>query len=177
MRLAPHGNAVQNRSADDATATALEALSERYADRPPPFANSSAALDSSRSPTSLERGGDEPVREVVAYGGRSSIKLGFGGYPSRFEEVATALAAAGASIIVHVTVEGIPTGHPVVPVLKVTGDPATAAGLPDDIYLSAEVATPATLLDRLRDVATGEQTATERHGLVESAINRTGPSM
>lgn len=178
-RLAPHGDAVQSCATNDATATALEALSERYADRPSAVRR---LVRRSRQQTLADvtrTWGDEPVREVVAYGDRPSIESGLAvvDTPSRFEEAATALAAAGASVVVHVTAEGIPTGHPVVPVLKITGDSATAAALPDDIDLSAEVATPAALIDRLRDIATGEQTAAEEHGLVEFAINRTGPSM
>ncbi|MFC7028554.1 hydrolase [Halomicroarcula sp. GCM10025710] len=97
--------------------------------------------------------------------------------PSRFEEATTALAAAGASLVVHVTADGIPTGHPVVPVLKVTGDAETASALATDIDIDARTADADDVLERLAAVADGELTATERHGLTKFAISRIGPSL
>ncbi|MFC6730753.1 altronate dehydratase, partial [Natronoarchaeum mannanilyticum] len=93
------------------------------------------------------------------------------------EEAATALAAAGASVVVHVTADGVPTGHPVVPVLKVTGDGATAEALADDIDLDARAADADAVLDELVRVAGGERTASEDHGLTSFAISRVGPSL
>jgi altronate dehydratase large subunit len=122
--------------------------------------------------------GDAPVDEFVPYGARPSVQEGLVvvDAPSRFEEVTTALAAAGASIVVHVTAEGVPTGHPVVPALKVTGDGDTAEALADDIDVDAGSATSDALLNELRRVAEGGATAAERHGLTKFAINRVGPS-
>jgi altronate dehydratase large subunit len=123
-------------------------------------------------------GSADPV-EFVPYGGRASAGEGLVlvDSPSRFEEAATALAAAGASIVVHVTADGIPTGHPVVPVLKVTGDKSTAAALATDIDIDARSATPDDVVSELARVANGGETAAERHGLTKFAINRVGPSM
>lgn len=117
--------------------------------------------------------------EFVSYGNRASVDDGLiiVDSPSRFEEATTALAAAGASIVIHVTAEGISTGHPIVPVLKVTGDGATADALADDIDVDARSASPDDLLSELRQVADGNPTASEQHGLTKFAINRVGPSM
>lgn len=117
--------------------------------------------------------------EFVSYGDRASVDDGLVvvDSPSRFEEATTALAAAGASIVVHVTAEGIPTGHPIVPVLKVTGDGGTADALADDIDVNAQSASPNDLLAELRRIADGQPTASEQHGLTKFAINRVGPSM
>lgn len=123
--------------------------------------------------------GDGPLRDVVGYGERPGHATGFAlvDAPRGFAESATALAAAGAQLIVHVTGEGIPTGHPVVPVLKVTGDPQTASALPDDIDVDARTITADDMFDRIVAVAGGEMTAAERHGVVDFAISRFGPSM
>lgn len=123
--------------------------------------------------------GGAPITEFVPYGGRPSTEEGLVlvDAPSRFEEAATALAAGGASIVLHVTSEGVPTGHPVVPVLKVTGDASTAEALADDIDVNALSATADDVLEQLHRVADGKPTASERHGLTKFAINRVGPSM
>ena len=94
-----------------------------------------------------------------------------------FEETATALAAAGAQVVVHGTADGIPTGHPVVPVLKATGDPGTAAALADDVDVDAATADEGALLDAVLDVASGTPTAAEGHGLTAFAVSRSGPSL
>ena len=120
-----------------------------------------------------------PVEEVVRYGDRATLDSGVAlvDAPARFEEAATGLAAAGASLVVHVTGEGVPAGHPLVPVVKVSGDAETVAALPDDIDVDATEAAPAELLERVLAVADGESARAEVHGLTEFAITRVGPSM
>jgi len=123
--------------------------------------------------------GGVPVTEAVAYGDAVSQADGVAmlGAPSQFAEAATGLAAAGAQVVVHVTADGIATGHPVVPVVTVTGDPDTAAALADDIDVDATAGTGRELLARVAAVADGAPSSTERHGLTEFAITRIGPSM
>jgi altronate dehydratase large subunit len=62
-------------------------------------------------------------------------------------------------------------------VLKVTGDPGTAAALPNDVDVDATTASPDDLLEWVLDVADGAETCAESHGLTEFAITRIGPSM
>ncbi|MFC6823699.1 UxaA family hydrolase [Halopelagius fulvigenes] len=123
--------------------------------------------------------GERDVSEVLSYGERASISEGLAlvDAPSRFAEATTALAAAGANVVVHVTGDGILAGHPLVPVVKVTGDPGTAAALPDDIDVEATNADADDLLETLVAVANGDPCCAERHGLTEFAITRVGPSM
>jgi altronate dehydratase large subunit len=97
--------------------------------------------------------------------------------PARFEEAATGLAAAGAGLVVHVTGEGVPSGHPLVPVVKVSGDAETVAALPDDIDVDATATDANELLERVLAVADGDASCAEVHGLTEFAITRVGPSM
>ncbi|MFD1634367.1 altronate dehydratase, partial [Haloplanus ruber] len=168
-----------NRAATDAVAERIRAAAERTADEPGNVRGLVRRAADLSFDEVVGAWGDSPVAEFVPYGGRMTAAEGLAvvDTPSRFEEAATALAAAGASVVVHVTAEGIPSGHPIVPVLKVTGDGETAAILPDDVDVDARSTTPDALLDELRRVADGEQTATERHGLTKFAINRVGPSM
>ncbi|WP_238709513.1 UxaA family hydrolase [Natronorubrum halophilum] len=123
--------------------------------------------------------GDLPIRDVLEYGRRATHDTGVAlvDTPSAFDEAATALAAAGAQIVIHVTADGIPAGHPIVPVLKVTGDRDTYDALRDDIDAFAGTTTPDELLATVRDVLDGESTSSERHGVTSFAITRIGPSI
>lgn len=123
--------------------------------------------------------GNQPLDAAVSYGESPAIDSGVAvlDAPSQFEEAATGLAAAGAQVVLHATADGIPTGHPLVPVIKVSGDQQTVEALPSDIDLDATRADPSEATDLLRAVAGGDQSAAESHGLTEFAITRVGPSM
>jgi altronate dehydratase large subunit len=157
----------------------VDALLARHRDQPARAAGTgarAAELDFAESAGLL---GDEPIAEAVPYGEQASVDSGVAlvDAPSRFEEAATALAAAGAHVVVHATGEGVPAGHPIVPVVKVSGDPETVAALPEDIDVDATDATAADLADAVRATLDGEPVCAERHGLTEFAITRIGPSM
>lgn len=123
--------------------------------------------------------GDHSPRELLGYGARATCDSGLAvvDAPSEFASATTALASAGAEIVVHLTADGVPAGHPVVPVVKVTGDSETAAALPDDIDVDAANDEPGTLRQTVEDIVGGGDSATERHGLTTFAIDRIGPSM
>ncbi|MBX0297040.1 UxaA family hydrolase [Haloarcula nitratireducens] len=178
-RFVPHTDAAIARAANDEVAAAMREAVERDTDQPGNVRG--VVRTAAESPFEDVAGtwGEADIDEFVPYGGRPSVDQGLVvvDAPSRFEEAATALAAAGASIVIHVTAEGVPTGHPVVPVLKITGEGSTAAVLADDIDVDARSATPRDLLAKLRRAADGESTAAERHGLTKFAINRVGPSL
>lgn len=177
-RLAPHADAAVERAADGDVAEDLRRVTNRDAGRPGNVRGIVRRASSLPFTDVVGAWGSADVAELVAYGNRATVDDGLVlvDSPSRFEEAATALAAAGASLVVHVTAEGVPTGHPMVPVLKVTGEASTAAVLADDVDVDAREATLETLLAELYRVADGEPTATERHGLTQFAINRSGPS-
>lgn len=178
-RLAPHADVAAERAANDDVAGAIRAMADRQTGRPGNVRGLVRRASDLPFESVVEAWGQGSIDEFVTYGGRASVDEGLVlvDTPSRFEEAATALASAGASVVVHVTAEGIPTGHPVVPVLKVTGDAATAAALSDDVDVDARATTRDGLLAELARVADGEPTAAERHGLTQFAINRVGPSM
>lgn len=123
--------------------------------------------------------GDAPVSGVAAYGETATADGGVTllNAPSRFAEAATGLAAAGAQVVIHVTGQGIPAGHPLVPVLKLSGDADTLAAVPDDVDVDARETAVDELVERLRAVADGRRVSAEAHGLTEFAITRVGPSI
>ena len=176
-RFVAHPDETRARATDDA-AEAVDAFLARHADLP--------ARATRVHADAVERGfdaatgfvGAHAIEDVVQYGSSAeSDGVSLVDAPSRFEEAATGLAAAGAHLVVHVTADGVPAGHPLVPVLKMSGDADTVAALPDDIDVDAGTATVDDLVTAVRDTADGAETCAERHGLTEFAITRVGPSM
>lgn len=165
--------------ASDEAADAVDALLADHRERPAK-ATRVRRQAAARDTEELTRVfGGVPATEAVSYGDPVSQGDGVAvlDAPSQFAEAATGLAAAGAQVVVHVTADGIATGHPVAPVVTVTGDSGTAAALPDDIDFDATAGIGAELLRRVAAVADGVPSCAERHGLTEFAITRIGPSM
>jgi len=177
-RLVSHAGRVTRRAATDEVSEALRAMTERVSGQPGSVRRISRRAGDISCDDVIGHWGSVPVVETVGYGERASVEAGLvvTETPSRFEEATTALAAAGASIVLHLTADGITTGHPLVPVLKVTGNTTTAEILSEDIDVTARSTTVQDMLDTLRRVADGSQTAAERHGLTKFAMNRRGPS-
>lgn len=177
-RLAPYTERVTRRAATDEVSESLRAMTDRVNGRPGNVHRITRRAGDVSYNDVVGHWGSVPVREAVAYGERASVESGLvvAETSSRFEEATTALAAAGASVVLHLTADGITTGHPLVPVLKVTGDAATAEILSDDIDINARSTAVTDVLDALHRVADGGRTAAERHGLTKFAISRRGPS-
>jgi len=178
-RVLAHPDDAIERAATDTVAADLRDLVENHRDQPARARGVARTVGDLDFAAVTGTWGDQPVRDVLAYGERASHDRGLAlvDAPSRFEEAATALAAAGAQVVVHVTGEGIPTGHPVVPVCKVSADAATLSAVGEDVDVDARTATPVDLLSTVRDVADGDLTCAEKHGLASVAITRVGPSM
>ncbi|WP_050033962.1 UxaA family hydrolase [Halorubrum halophilum] len=177
-RFAAHPDAVRQRSAP-ATLDDIDAMLERHEGLPSRANAVGRAAASADADATLGALGTNPIQDVLSYGEQAPHDSGLAvvDAPSRFEEAATALAAAGAHIVVHVTAEGVPAGHPIVPVLKISGDVETLEALPADIDINAREASADDLERALLAVAGGQETCTESHGLSEFAITRIGPSM
>jgi altronate dehydratase large subunit len=157
----------------------VERFFERHAGQPSRASRSATVAASSDFETVVGIIGDAAIEEIVPYGQQPSLESGVGlvDAPSRFEEAATALAAAGAHVVVHATAHGEPAGHPIVPVLKVSGDGTSVAAMPDAIDVDATEASRGDLVRRVLATAAGTRVCAERHGLTEFAITRVGPSM
>lgn len=83
---------------------------------------------------------------------------------------ATALTAAGGQLVLHATAKGIPTGHPIIPVMKVTRNKSTDKVLLLEIDLSVQETTATEKYTGLRDTLDGSPTGAESNGLREFAI-------
>ena len=101
-------------------------------------------------------------------------------------ESVTGMVGGGAQIVIFTTGLGTPTGNPIAPVVKMTGNARTAQLMADnlDIDVSGIIADTETLdaaADRLFTevlaVASGKLTAAEALGHREFAIHRRNPTI
>ena len=178
-RLIANADAAREVAADDSVRAAVEELLARHGDIPSKKTGIRRMAESRSFADGTRAWSDQPVRDVIDYGERATHDTGLAvvDAPSQFAEAATALTAAGAQIILHVTDDGVPTGHPIAPVVKLTGNSVTYRALGNDITLDATTASLSDLRDYVRDVLNGRETCSERHGLKDFAITRVGPSM
>jgi len=117
----------------------------------------------------IAKGGTKPIKAVYEYGERPQGKgLFVVDTPGREPEFLTALAAAGANVIIFSTGIGAPQGFPLVPVIKVTGNPHTYSHLPDHLDFFADLDSMGgipgagqLLYQELLAVASGKQTKAE----------------
>jgi len=103
--------------------------------------------------------------------------------PGNDLESVTAMVAGGAQVVVFTTGRGSPTGCPIAPVIKVASNSAMYYRLQDDMDLDAGAVVSAgesldsvgrRILDEIRAVANGQQTAAEAWGHKEFAISEIG---
>jgi altronate dehydratase large subunit len=101
-------------------------------------------------------------------------------------ESVTGMVGGGAQVVVFTTGLGTPTGNPIAPVIKITGNSRTARQMADNIDLDVSGVIDDTetlddagvrLLDEVLEVASGRQTAAERLGHREFAIHRRNPTI
>lgn len=82
----------------------------------------------------IVKGGTSSIKGVLAHGERATDKgLYLIDSPGQEPKAVTALAAAGAQVIMFATGIGAPQGFPFVPVIKVTANPRTAEHLAEHI--------------------------------------------
>src|SRR5690606_2269576 len=128
------------------------------------------------------KGGTSPLREVIGYGEEPSQRgLVFMDAPAPGVENIAALAASGAQLILFSTGVGNPIGHPLVPTIKLTGNPATAVGFADNIdvdgggIIRGDYGLDEAARRRrtaMLEVAEGRPTRSEALGDVEISISR-----
>ena len=96
------------------------------------------------------------------------------------------MVGGGAQAVLFTTGLGTPTGNPIAPVIKITGNARTAQSMADNIDVDVsgimmEVesldAAADRLLEELIGVCSGRPTAAERLGHREFAIHRRNPTI
>jgi altronate dehydratase large subunit len=134
------------------------------------------------------KGGERsPVVDVVPYSGRITRPgLTVMDTPGLDVESVTGMVGGGAQIVIFTTGLGTPTGNPIAPVIKMTGNARTARQMADnlDVDVSGVIDDTETLdgaADRLftevLEVASGKLTAAEALGHREFAIHRRNPTI
>ena len=132
----------------------------------------------------LDPEGWAPVEDVLRYGGRVRRKgLTLLEAPGNDAVSSTALAAAGATVILFTTGRGTPLGFPV-PTVKIASNTALAdrkKGWIDhdagEVLTGGFDAATGSLMKRILAVAGGETTAAERNGEREIAIWKRGVTL
>ncbi len=135
-----------------------------------------------------EKGGERsPLVDVVPYAGRITRPgLTVMDTPGLDVESVTGMVAGGAQVVVFTTGLGTPTGNPVAPVVKITGNPRTAQQMSDNIDLDVSGVIADTeslddaagrLFEEVLAVASGKLTAAESLGHREFAIHRRNPTI
>jgi len=132
----------------------------------------------------VQKGGHAAVVDVIGYGAQVTRQgLTLLAAPGNDAVSSTALAAAGATVILFTTGRGTPLGFPV-PTVKIASNSALAAAKPGWIDFDAgrvlgEGLDPAAtaLLAQIAAVASGSSTAAERNGEREIAIWKRGVTL
>lgn len=132
----------------------------------------------------VQKGGNAPLVDVLDYGGQvRNSGLTLLESPGNDAVSSSALAAAGASMVLFTTGRGTPLGFPV-PTLKVASNQALAETKPHWIDFDASLAlregnaeADAVFLERIIAVASGEPCAAERGGQRAIAIWKRGVTL
>jgi altronate hydrolase len=139
-----------NRCADEASASKFIRLMRAYSqsaeavgsgfDMNPSPGNIKDGLitDAMKSAGAAKKGGTSPVVDVLDYGEYvTKPGLNLLCTPGNDVESTTAMAGAGASIILFTTGLGTPTGNPIAPVIKISSNSKLVEKMPDIIDVNA----------------------------------------
>ncbi len=131
----------------------------------------------------IHKGGHSPINAVYDYAKQVEAKQGLVimDTPGHDTSSVSAMVAGGAQVIVFSTGRGTPTGNPLAPVIKITGNRITYANMVDNIDVDASPYIYGTksldelgseLLKLVQEVACGKQTKAESLGYTEMSIAR-----
>jgi len=134
----------------------------------------------------IAKGGTAPIQDVIDYAQSLADSEGvvIMDTPGYDVESVVGKVAGGAQIVAFTTGRGSTTGNPVAPVIKVTGNPETAARLSNNMDVDVSLifegesidAAGRRVFEALIEVASGSQTAAEQQRLEEFAINEIQPN-
>ena len=164
---------------------ALQLVGEEVREGNPSPGNKAGGLTTleEKSLGCIHKGGHTPVNAVYDYA--KQVETGKGlvimDTPGNDPSSVAGMVAGGAQVVVFSTGRGTPTGNPVAPVIKITGNKLTFAKMSDNIDIDASPVLygPQTLeqmgdvlMQELQEVANGKLTKAEALGFTEMAIAR-----
>lgn len=128
----------------------------------------------------IHKGGHSPINAVYDYAKQVESKQGLVimDTPGNDPSSVAAMVAGGAQVVVFSSGRGTPTGNPIVPVIKITGNKLTFAKMEDNIDFDASPLIYGQrtleelgddLLQMVVDTANGKQTKAEALGFTEMA--------
>lgn len=130
----------------------------------------------------IHKGGHSPIMEVYDYAKQVAPRSGLVimDTPGNDPSSVAAMVAGGAQVVVFSTGRGTPTGNPIAPVIKITGNRITFAKMEDNIDVDASPLIYGgdlqemgdDLLKLVAEVASGRQTKAESLGYTEMSIAR-----
>ncbi|WP_312938781.1 UxaA family hydrolase [Oscillibacter sp.] len=130
----------------------------------------------------IHKAGHTPINGVYDYAKQLSPNEGLVimDTPGNDPASVAAMVAGGAQVIVFSTGRGTPTGHPIAPVIKITGNEITFNKMKENIDVDASPIINGGNLDLMGeellqlvvDVASGKQTKAETLGYTETTIAR-----
>lgn len=131
----------------------------------------------------IHKGGHAPVSAVYDYAKQVAKKEGLVimDTPGNDPASVAAMVAGGAQVVVFSSGRGSPTGNPIVPVIKITGNKLTFSKMKDNLDLDASPLIYGTktleelgdeLYQMVKEVSCGNQTKAEALGFTEMAIAR-----
>lgn len=163
---------------------ALQLVGEEVREGNPSPGNKAGGLTTleEKSLGCIHKGGHRDVTEVYDYAKQVEEKgLVIMDTPGNDPSSVAGMVAGGAQIVVFSTGRGTPTGNPISPVIKITGNKITFANMEDNIDIDASPLIYGTktltelgdeLLKEVNDVANGKLTKAESLGYTEMAIAR-----
>lgn len=130
----------------------------------------------------IHKGGHSQINAVYDYAKQVEAKSGLVimDTPGNDPSSVAAMVAGGAQVVVFSTGRGTPTGNPIAPVIKITGNRITFANMEDNIDVDASPiiyggdlkALGDDLLRLVAEVASGRQTKAEALGYTEMSVAR-----
>lgn len=163
---------------------ALQLVGEEVREGNPSPGNKAGGLTTleEKSLGCIHKGGHREITEVYDYGKQVDKKgLVIMDTPGNDPSSVAGMVAGGAQIVVFSTGRGTPTGNPLCPVIKITGNKITYQNMVDNIDVDASpiiygTHTPGelgdSLLKEVQEVANGKLTKAESLGYTEMAIAR-----
>ncbi len=163
---------------------AMELIGEQIRNGNPSPGNKAGGITTleEKSLGCIHKGGSSTINAVYDYAETVGQKgLVVMDTPGQDTSSLTGMIAGGAQLCVFTTGRGTPTGHPIAPVIKITGNRLTFARMGDNIDFDASGIVYGTgkiealaekLLDMVRETADGKPTKAEALGYVETSIAR-----